>query len=348
MAGELFEESGAGMDDAAAAAALKGLFGGDRGAASPPAATPIEDEGDALPAGAGGAADEVDPPAQGDSSADNGASGGDDAGTPKPAAGDPPADEEQDYEFRGKTYKLPKALVEGRMRLDDYRAKTEDLAMQRKVFAQQELVAKLNLDIQRAVAPDLGAIQNIDQRIASIRGQMPDPAADPMAYLTLDKQAKDLEAARTQMQAAVLAKGTELLKQKQAAQADLLRTGTEQLVRDIPNWTDPKVQADVVRHAMDMGFTVEELNNAFDPRFIRVIHDAMQFRRGKAAASPAAITQKRVTQAAPTVRPSGTVNQAGTQRGQLASLKDKATRSGSPDDAIAALTAAYRSAGRRR
>lgn len=346
MAGELFEESGGtGMDDAAAAAALKGLFGGDAARAAP-AATPIEDDQADPSAAAGG---EADPPAQGEPPADDGgAAGGDDGGTAKPAAGDPPADEEQDYEFRGKTYKLPKALVEGRMRLEDYRARTENLAIQRKTFAQQERVARLNIEIQQAVAPDLAAIQNVDQRIASIRGQMPDPAADPMAYLTLDKQAKDLEAARTQMQAAVLAKGTELLKQKQAAQAELLRTGSEQLARDIPNWKDPKVQADVVRHAMDMGFTVEELNNAFDPRFIRVIHDAMQFRRGKAAVSPAAITQKRVTQAAPTVRPSGTVNQAGTQRGQLASLKDKATRSGSPDDAIAALTAAYRSAGRRR
>jgi len=332
MAGEAFEESGQGMSDVAAAAALEGLFKG-KVAADPPAAAVIEDEDppaaelDDAPAG-------DDPPTQADAPAKE----------DEPAAG-ASADDEQDYEFRGKTYKLPKALVEGRMRLDDYRAKTEELAHHRKAFVQQRKFAELQQHIQQAVAPDVAKIQNIDYQISQLRGNMPAPTADPVGYLELDKQVKDLEAVRESVRQAVLAKGTELLKQKQAAEAELLRTGQEQLARAIPSWEDRQVQAAVVRHALDMGFTVEELNARFDPRFLHVLHDAMQFRKSKSA-NPAALTQKRVAQAAPTVRPSATVNKAGA-RGQIAQLKDRATRSGSPDDAAAALTALFRSTGRR-
>lgn len=333
MAGEAFEESGQGMSDAAAAAALEGLFKGKVAAADPPAAAVIEDEDPP-------AAEQDDAPAGDDPSAQDDAAAKDDA----PAA-DAPVDDEQDYEFRGKTYKLPKALVEGRMRLDDYRAKTEELANSRKAFVQQQKFVELQQHIQQAVAPDVAKIQNIDHQIARLKGNMPAPTADPVGYLELDKQVKDLEAVRESVRHAVLAKGTELLKQKQAAEAELLRAGQEQLAREIPNWKDQQVQADVVRHALESGFTVEELNARFDPRFLRVLHDAMQFRKSKAA-NPAALTQKRVAQAAPTVRPSATVNKAGA-RGQIAQLKDRATRSGSPDDAAAALTAMFRSAGRR-
>lgn len=331
MAGEAFEESGQAMSDAAAAAALEGLFKG-KVAADPPAAAVIEDEDPP-------AVEQDDPPAGDDPPAQDDAPAKDDA----PVAG-PPGDDEQDYEFRGKTYKLPKALVEGRMRLEDYRAKTEELANHRKVFAQQHKLAQTQEQIRQAVAPDIEKIQNIDHQIVRLKGDMPAPTTDPIRYLELDKQVKDLEAARGSVVQAVLAKGTELLKQKQAAEAELLRTGQEQLAREIPNWKDQQVQADVVRHALESGFTVEELNARFDPRFMRVLHDAMQFRKSKAS-NPAALTQKRVAQAAPTVRPSATVNKAGA-RGQIAQLKDRATRSGSPEDAAAALTAMFRSARR--
>lgn len=344
MAGEAFDEGPAavGMNDAAAMAKLTGLFKENSGPA--PAAKPAAQSLDE---------DLADPPTQ--QAANDDPPVGDDppAGDPDdpPAEGDPPAnadDGKLDYEFEGEKYRLPKKLVEARMRQDDYSRKTAQLEEQRKIFAQQEKLSKTHLEIRQTVAPEINRLQNMAQQLAALSGQMPNPTVDPVGYLKLDKQAKDLTTAIESIKQSVIAKGTELLKQKQSAEAELLRAGQEQLAREVPGWSDNKVQAEIVRHALDAGYTIDELNNNFDPRLMRVIHDAMQFRKGKAVASPAALTQKRVAQAAPTVRPSGTVNKAGSQRSQITTLKDRAVRSGSPDDATAALTAMFKSAGRRR
>lgn len=195
-----------------------------------------------------------------------------------------------EIEIDGKKYNVPKELEGHFLRQADYTRKTQELAEQRRVFelGQEAIKQATEADNQatelrydlRYVDKQLQQYQNVDW--AKFASQAPAEAQAAMMHYNqlqisrsqlvdgLNKHEQTASTAREQAHQAALAK----------AQADLLQAM-------------PDFNAEVAREIVDStvsayGYTADELNAISDPRQVRVLRDAMLWRRSQAAASNAA------------------------------------------------------------
>jgi hypothetical protein len=344
-----------GMSDGAATAKLEGLFKKARGGEEPPPKKPTVEP---TPTGEAPKASETDEP---DASETDEADESDDVGDAVAEArkaregdaeeaegeapeGSPAAVGDVDFEWEGKVYKVPKPLVEGAMRQADYSRKTQEVAAVRKQVAAEKLLIQTDGAAMQELAPAYAELQNIGQQIEALRGSLPDPAVDPVAYLQHDKRVRDLEAAGAKLQSAVAQRRTELARQKQSALAELLQTGTAILSREIPGFNG-EVRNEIGKFAIAEGYAPEELQQVYDPRFIKLAYKAMQY--DKLQRSRPAV-QKKIADAPPVVRPSAVVNQANTVRAKASEAVDRARKSGTTQDAESAMLALLRASKSRR
>lgn len=263
---------------------------------------------------------------------------------PAPGAGEELA-EEMDFEHNGKSYKIPKPLVEGAMRQADYSRKMEEVTTTRRELAAAQAAFEARQTAITELAPAIAQVQNTVQLIASMRASMPDPRNDPMGYIESDKQVRDLEVGLQQLRDAVAQRGTELAQREGAAKAELMQAGFQKVVRAIPKWSDQSFRNEVLQHALSVGFTPEELGNLTDPRTIVLLHDAYQLRRLR---DSRAEVRKKITDAAPVVRPTGSTNQASDARSRAQDLVGRVKKTGKTQDAEAAVLALLRSSKTRR
>lgn len=248
------------------------------------------------------------------------------------------SDDTIDFEHEGRSYKVPKPLVDGALRQQDYTTKMQELANERKYVAAERLRMQVESQVSQSLAPSLAQLQNIDQHIASLKGQAPDPGEDPVGYLRFNKQVSDLRDARQELSTQIEQTRTELLRQKQSADAELLRAGFAVLQRDIPKW-GPEVQADVAKRMQSVGFTPEELGSFTDPRVIKLAYESIQYQRMKDGLATTAA--KKVAEAPkPVVKPTSSVpNSTKPMQDRVQALKKQAMRTGKTQDAEAALLA---------
>lgn len=256
----------------------------------------------------------------------------------EPVDEEPVAEDVIDFEHEGKSYKVPKPLVDGALRQQDYTTKMQELADARKYVAAERAKMQVEAQVSQTLAPSLAQLQNIDQHIASLKGQSPDPGEDPVGYLRFNKQVSDLRDARQELSVQIEQTRTELLRQKQSADAELLKAGFAVLQREIPKW-GPEVQADVAKRMQAVGYTAEELGSFTDPRVIQLAYESIQYRRMKDGL--AATAAKKVADApTPVVKPTASVSSTTKPvQDRAQALKKAAMRSGKTADAEAALLA---------
>lgn len=198
--------------------------------------------------------------------------------------------ETAEIEIDGKKYTVPKELEGHFLRQSDYTRKTQELAEQRKLFeAGQEAIkqakeadeqaTELRSDL-RYVDKQLKQYQNVDW--ARFAAQAP---ADAQAAMM---QFNQLQIARSQLVEG-LGKHEQTANQarEQAQQAALAKAQAE-LLQAMPDFN-----ADVAREIVEStvsayGYTADELNAVSDPRQVRVLRDAMLWRKSQQAASRAA------------------------------------------------------------
>lgn len=326
-----------GVSDSQAQSRIEDLFKkqrGDDGKSQPKDAPQTAQE----PAEGDDDPEEVDSPVGEAAEASEGSGAAADADDPyAPAEGGLP--EEMEFEHGGKRYTVPKPLVEGALRQADYTKNMQEVAAEKRAVVAERAVTQARQAILSELAPAIAQVQNTEQHIASLRGQMPDPAVDPMGYIQFDKQVRDLEAGLGQLRAAVAQRGTELAAQQQSATAELMREGFQRIAQKIPKWNDQSFRGAVAEFAVSEGYTPDELAASTDPRMIKLMVDAMQYKRlreGKAEA------RKKIADAAPVVRPTGATNQASTAKAKAADAVARAKRSGTTQDAEAAVLALLR------
>lgn len=255
------------------------------------------------------------------------------------AAGEGGELEVVDFTYEGQQFKVPKPLVEGAMRQADYTRSKQEVAVQQAALASERKVFAHRLAAMQELAPAIAQVQNVEQTIEAMRAKTPDPAIDPMGYIQFDKQLRDLESGLQQLKTSVAQRGTELAAQEQAAKADLMRAGFQQIASAIPKWTDPQFRASVAQYAQQRGYTPEELSELTDPRIVTLLHDAMRFDRLRQS-QPA--VRKKIANAGPVVRPTGQTSQASNMRAEVDSLKSRVKKTGSTKDAEAAMLALLR------
>lgn len=232
--------------------------------------------------------------------------------------------DDEEIDFEGKTYKVPKELKGALLRQADYTQKTQEVAEQRKqveqraqALQQQEQLFAQSFDKRVELATlqkQLSQYEQLDwQELADN-----DPAQATklnIAYQQLQRQAgmkyQELQQAQAQ---------NEQLTQQQRQQ--MLVQAQSDLKARIPDFTSQTAEK-IKTAARDYGISDKELNEVIDPRFVHVLHDAMQW-RALQAAKPKAM--QKVAEAPKVMKPQAA--QSGQDKSQQTQKLNARFRSG--------------------
>lgn len=198
----------------------------------------------------------------------------------------------EELDFEGKKYAVPKELKDSFLRQSDYTRKTQEVAEQRKALEAQAA------QIQQAAATQQQNLQAY-AGLAALDGQLQqysqvdwqkysedDPVQAQQAwfqYQTLKDQRMNLAGQISQHEQMTL-------QQRQHAVATQLEKGREVLSAEIPNWSGDLAKNLSKAGVENYGFSAEEISQVMDPRMVKVLHDAYQYRQimSKAKAKPKA------------------------------------------------------------
>lgn len=229
-----------------------------------------------------------------------------------------------------------KELQSGYLRQADYTRKTQELAKAREEIqthvqtaaqqAQQYYLQQLQAiqaSMIQMAAPEL---QNVDwNRLAN---------EDPAEFVRLSAKAQTVRGTleRTQQQLVAAA-------QQQKAQADAqlaknIEESIQVLQRDLPGWGNELYQTILKESASNYGFSQEELNNIWDARVIKAIHDANAYRKLKAAQPE---VQKKVVAVPKVIKPGNRAAPSNPAKAEASKALDRLQKTGNWKDAAQAL-----------
>lgn len=208
----------------------------------------------------------------------------------------------------GEKFEVPVAeLKQGYMRDQDYRHKTQTFAQER-----EQTVQHIQQQYQAAqtYAQDLGVLHATNSQIAALEQAIPmmDKHGDPVSYFDAMNHLNSLKESRT----GVTARVQQLDQQRQAEQQAQLQQAQQRMFADlqttIPGF-NPEMVNKISTTAQGYGFTQQELQAISDPRFVRLVHDAMQLKALQAKA-PGAVNKVKAAPIKPakqssTAAPSG-------------------------------------------
>jgi|SRR5210317_254730 len=191
----------------------------------------------------------------------------------------------------------------------DYTKKTQEVAEQRKELeALQEQFNQTTKQFQEQqqlnnlLIEDVAKLTALDQQLNQFKDvdwqKLTD--SDFVEAQKLFFQYNQLQQERNEAVSQFEAKRQEALTRQQQMIADRVAKGKEQLAKEIPNWS-PETTQEIISNAKNYGFTDDELNQIIDPRHVRVLHDAAQWRKLQSKNS---VTKKKVASAKPVVKPS--------------------------------------------
>lgn len=220
----------------------------------------------------------------------------------------------------GEKFEVPVAEMKlGYMREQDYRHKTQTFAQER-----EQTVQHIQQQFQAAqtYAQDLGVLHAVNSQIAALEQAIPmmDKHGDPVSYMEARDHLNSLKESRT----GVTARVQQLDQQRQAEQQTQLQQAQQRMVADLqtqlPNF-GPELVSKMNKTAQDYGYTGDELKAIADPRFVRLVHDAMQL-KALQAKTPGAVNKVKAAPIKP-VKASTTAAPTGVEQQVKAFGKNK-------------------------
>lgn len=240
-----------------------------------------------------------------------------------------PEGEFEDVEFEGKEYKLPKELKDALLRQKDYTQKTQMAAEERRIAQSLKEQAELQQQFLSAHTDAIAEATSLQRQLQQYNQLDWSRLADenPAEYLKLDRQQRQLHEAFQMSQQKLNGLANEFqqkaLEARQKAQAQCVQT----LKSEIKDF-GPELLKKLDETAVSFGFTAQELSQVADPRMIRVLHAAMQYKtlqRGTVA------TKKVQTGKPVQVNTARSANQTQSNT-QLKAAKERALKTGSKAD----------------
>ena len=191
----------------------------------------------------------------------------------------------------------------------DYTKKTQEVAERRKELESLENQIRMqeqNLQQQSMLnselIQDVAKITALDQQLSEYQDVNWEELSDS-DFVTAQKKFftfNQLQQQRSNLVSQFESKRQEALNKQQQMVAEKVAKGKEVLAKEIPNWSPETTQEIISTGRDDYGFTDAELNSIIDPRHVRVLHDAMQWRKLKSKNS---VVKKKVSRAKPVVKP---------------------------------------------
>ena len=189
----------------------------------------------------------------------------------------------------------------------DYTQKTQQVAEQRKeleAYAEsikaQEQAFQEQMQLNNVLIEDVAKITSLDQQLnqyANVNwSQLSDN--DFVEAQKLFFTYNQLQTERSQLVSQFEAKKQQVVQKQSQLMAEKIAKGKEVLAKEIPNWS-PETNQALLSTGKDYGFSDAELNSIVDPRHVKVLHDAMQWRK----LQQNSVVKKKVSNAKPVVKP---------------------------------------------
>ena len=189
----------------------------------------------------------------------------------------------------------------------DYTQKTQQVAEQRKeleAYAQQiqmqEQAFQQQVQLNNVLIEDVAKITSLDQQLnqyANVNwNQLSDN--DFVEAQKLFFTYNQLQTERSQLVSQFEAKKQQVVQKQSQLMAEKIAKGKEILAKEIPNWS-PETNQALLSTGKDYGFSDAELNSIVDPRHVKVLHDAMQWRKLQQNSS----VKNKISNAKPVVKP---------------------------------------------
>ena len=189
----------------------------------------------------------------------------------------------------------------------DYTQKTQQVAEQRKeleVYAEsikaQEQAFHEQMQLNNVLIEDVAKITSLDQQLnqyANVNWQQLSDN-DFVEAQKLFFSYNQLQQERSQLVSQFEAKKQQVVQKQSQLMAEKIAKGKEVLAKEIPNWS-PETNQALLSTGKDYGFSDAELNSIVDPRHVKVLHDAMQWRK----LQQNSVVKKKVSNAKPVVKP---------------------------------------------
>ena len=189
----------------------------------------------------------------------------------------------------------------------DYTKKTQEVAEQRKAleeYAQtikvQEQKFQEQVILNNALIGDIAKLQAVDNQLEQFKDVNWQELSDTdfveaqKLFFTFNQ----LQQQRSALAQDLGQKQTALQAQQAQSIQERIEKGKEILAKEIPNWSRETSQA-IISTGKEYGFTDDELGMIVDPRHVKVLHDAMQWRKLQANTG----VKNKVAQAKPVVKP---------------------------------------------
>ena len=191
----------------------------------------------------------------------------------------------------------------------DYTKKTQEVAEKRKeleslenqIRMQEQQLQEQSM-LNSELIQDVAKITALDQQLSEYQDVNWEELSDS-DFVTAQKKFftfNQLQQQRSNLVSQFESKRQEALNKQQQMVAEKVAKGREVLAKEIPNWSQETTQEIISIGREDYGFTDAELNAIIDPRHVRVLHDAMQWRKLKSKNS---VVKKKVSRAKPVVKP---------------------------------------------
>jgi hypothetical protein len=218
----------------------------------------------------------------------------------------------------------------------DYTQKTQQVAEQRKeleAYAQQikmqEQAFAEQMQLNNVLIEDVAKITALDQQLGQYSNVNWQELSDndfveaQKHFFTYNQLQQERSALVSQFEA----KKQQILSHQAQLMSERVAKGKEVLAKEIPGWSQETTQQ-LVSVGKEYGFSDAELNSIVDPRHVKVLHDAMQWRKLQQNST----VKKKVSSAKPVVRP-GAKDTKAEATSNVRNLREQLRKTGKSDAA---------------
>lgn len=217
----------------------------------------------------------------------------------------------------------------------DYTQKTQKLAEERRAVEvqvqavkAQETAIKQMAETQQAFIKEIAKVTSIDEQLAQYEhvnwNALSD--SDPVQAQKLYIQYQQLQNNRVRAINEIQQKNHQLAQQRELQAQTRLEQAKAELLQAFPQW-NAEMAKELRESAKAYGFSEEETSGITDPRTVKILHDAAQYRKLQ---SQKATTTNKVTGKPAVVKP-GTKDPKSTARAADAQLMAQFKKTGNQD-----------------
>jgi len=216
----------------------------------------------------------------------------------------------------------------------DYTQKTQQVAEQRKELEDyakgiqaQEAIFRQEVELQNVLINEVAQITSLDQKLAAYQNVNWQQLSDndfveaQKLFFTYNQLQQD----RNQLVSQFDAKKQDVVQRQSQLLSEKIAKGKEVLAKEIPNWS-PETNQALLSTGKDYGFSDAELNSIVDPRHVKVLHDAMQWRKLQKNST----VKNKISNAKPVVKP-GAKDSKSEANSNVRNLREQLRKTGKSD-----------------